>query len=574
MSSVVDEIKSRCNIIDVVGRYVQLKRAGSAYKGLCPFHSEKTPSFTVNENDGYYHCYGCGEHGDAFTFLQKIENIDFTTALSKLAEEYGVNMEDYGYRDDNKKKRIYDMNKKAARFYFENLIKSANPGYDYLLRRQLDPTSIKKFGLGYARNEWNDLLNHMTKLGYEPKEMEAAGLLSVSNGKYFDKFRNRVMFPIINTGGKVIGFGGRDLGDKGPKYLNSPGTAVFFKDNNLFGLNLSRNEIKKADYAIVVEGYMDMVSLYRNGICNVVASMGTALTKHQCMLLKRYAGTVVLSYDSDAAGQAATTRGIELLQKAGMKSRVLRIPDGKDPDDFVKKHGKLAFIELVDKAVPYEEYLISLIRKKHDIVSVEGRTDFLKEVARLLEGFSPIERAVYSKQIAMETKISEAAIEAEMNISTLSNEKSRKAETPDLSYKLSNIGNIKVQEHFIALLALDAEYINRIIPYEQVFEEPVYQRIYMAIKDVYAVDAYADTEKLMDAMEPDDTVYFQNVVNNVIVNENSNTVFEECRKNLERMQKEQDRDSLMHMMETMPDTPENEEQLNQILLQLQKINAK
>ncbi len=574
MSSVVDEIKSRCNIIDVIGRYVQLKRAGSAYKGLCPFHGEKTPSFTVNESDGYYHCYGCGEHGDVFTFLQKIENIDFTTALSKLAEEYGVDMEKYGYRDDNKKKRIFDMNKKAARFYFENLIKSANPGYDYLIRRQLDPASIKKFGLGYARDEWHDLLDHMSAMGYEPKEMEAAGLLSFSNGKYFDKFRNRVIFPIINTGGKVIGFGGRDLGDKGPKYLNSPGTPVFFKDNNVFGLNLARNEIKKADYAIVVEGYMDMVSLYKNGICNVVASMGTALTEHQCMLLKRYTNTVILSYDSDAAGQKAATRGIELLQKAGMKGKVLKIPDGKDPDDYVKKHGKLAFLELVNKAVPYEEYLISLIRIKHDIDNIEGRTDFLKEAAKLLRGFSPVEKAVYSKQIAMETGISEAAVLAEVNISSEFDKNVKKADAPISSHELSNIGNIGVQEHFIALLALDSEYMSRIIPYEQVFEEPVYQRIYMAIKDVYTIDADADSEKLMDAMEPDDTAYFQNIISSVIVNENSDTVFEECRSNLEKIKKEHDREVLMRMLETIPDIPENEDQLNKIFLQLQKINAK
>ena len=299
MSGIAEEIKSRCNIIDVVGRYVKLQRAGNSYKGLCPFHNEKTPSFNVDEDRGFYHCFGCGESGDVISFIQKIENIDFITAISKLAEEFGIDMENYGYRDESKKNRIYEMNREAARFYFKNLTNSANQGYDYIIQRELDVEAVKKFGLGFAHDEWHELLDYMTEKGYTAEELLAAGLVSFSKGKYYDKFRNRVIFPIINTRGKIIGFGGRDLGNKGPKYLNSPESAAFSKQNNLFGLNLSREEISKQDFAIIVEGYMDVVSLYKNGVCNVVASLGTALTENQCKLLKRYTNNIILSYDAD-----------------------------------------------------------------------------------------------------------------------------------------------------------------------------------------------------------------------------------------------------------------------------------
>ena len=526
MSGIAEEIKSRCNIIDVVGRYVKLQRAGNSYKGLCPFHNEKTPSFNVDEDRGFYHCFGCGESGDVISFIQKIENIDFITAISKLAEEFGIDMENYGYRDESKKNRIYEMNREAARFYFKNLTNSANQGYDYIIQRELDVEAVKKFGLGFAHDEWHELLDYMTEKGYTAEELLAAGLVSFSKGKYYDKFRNRVIFPIINTRGKIIGFGGRDLGNKGPKYLNSPESAAFSKQNNLFGLNLSREEISKQDFAIIVEGYMDVVSLYKNGVCNVVASLGTALTENQCKLLKRYTNNIILSYDADNAGQKAAVRGIELLRKSGLKGRVLQIPDGKDPDEYIKKHGKLAFLNLVETAQPYAEYLIDMIRRKYDMNSYEDSIAFLNEVTALLKNFTPVEVEIYIKQIAAETGIFEGAIRNQINNEQLN--VTKKLVIRQEKQTLQNVGNIKVQRTFLSLATNNPEYLKQIIPYEYVFQEPVYFRIYTAVKEVYGKDRYTDIKKLLDTLEPEDSQILQEIIESELVIENSSVVLRDC----------------------------------------------
>ena len=414
-NNIADEIKSRCNIVDIVGRYVELKKAGGSHKGLCPFHNEKTPSFVVSESKQFFYCFGCGASGDVISFLMKIENIDFHTAISKLAEEYGIQMDKFGYRKEGKKNEIYEMNREAAIFFYKNLTEKPNPGYEYMKRRGLNPKTIAKFGIGFAEDDWHGLMNHLLEKKYSEEMMLEAGLLSRSKGRSFDKFRNRVMFPIFNTRGKVIGFGGRTLGTDGPKYLNSPESSVFSKKNNLYGLNLTRQDINSSNCAILVEGYMDLVSLYRNGVTNVAASLGTALTEHQCSLLKRYTENVVLSYDADAAGQKAALRGIELLKAAGISARVLHISDGKDPDEFITKNGRQAFQALVDQALPYADYKISVAREKYDLSTSQGSIGFLKEIRDILSGLSPVEADVYIKKIARETKISESAIRREVN---------------------------------------------------------------------------------------------------------------------------------------------------------------
>ena len=304
IKDIIEEVKSRCDIVSTISQYIELKSSGINYKGLCPFHGEKTPSFYVNESKQIYKCFGCGEGGDVINFVMKMENLDFIDAVKVLAQKYGIeintNMDEESKKKLEKIKKFQDIHTEAARFYFSNLHTKKNSGYAYLRSRGLDNKIIKKFGLGYSLASWNSLMDYLTSKGYSNKDLIECGLLAhkKESNKIYDKFRNRVMFPIFDYRGNVIGFGGRVLDDSLPKYLNSPDTITFNKRYNLYGLNFSRKEIKNKTL-ILVEGYMDLISLYQYGIKNVVATLGTALTKEQGMLIKRYADNVIISYDSD-----------------------------------------------------------------------------------------------------------------------------------------------------------------------------------------------------------------------------------------------------------------------------------
>lgn len=279
-NNTVEEIKSRCNIVDVIGRVVPLKKAGSNYKGLCPFHQEKTPSFIVSETRQRFTCFGCGETGDVIAFVEKYYNLDFRGAVEMLAKEYGIDITE-SFGGGKKKAELYEINRQAARFFFRAMREKANPAYTYMKNRGISEETMNKFGLGYADGQWQSLLDHLTAQGADKHQLMELGLISHSGDRYFDKFRDRVIFPILNTSGKVIGFGGRIIGEGNPKYLNSPETPVFQKKNNLYGLNLTRQEVSKEDRIILVEGYMDVIALYQAGIRNVAASLGTALTENQ-----------------------------------------------------------------------------------------------------------------------------------------------------------------------------------------------------------------------------------------------------------------------------------------------------
>ena len=304
----LEELKSRLNIVDVIGRVVPLRRAGSNFKGVCPFHNEKTPSFVVSEQKQIFTCFGCGASGDAIEFTKRYYNLEFQEAVEKLAAENGLSISLHKGNGDREK--YYEINKEAARFFYRAFTEQQNAGYTYMKNRGMDDAILKKFGIGYADESWDSLYLFFKKKGISEKILLELGLISESKGKYYDKFRNRVMFPIINTSGKVIGFGGRAIGQAEPKYLNSPENKVFQKKNNLYALNITKQDIGKEGYAILVEGYMDAISLYQNGVRNVGASLGTALTDNQARLLNRYTKNVVLSYDADSAGRNAALRGI------------------------------------------------------------------------------------------------------------------------------------------------------------------------------------------------------------------------------------------------------------------------
>ncbi|MCF0140866.1 MAG: DNA primase [Mogibacterium sp.] len=411
----IDELKMTVNIVDVIGREVSLKKAGSTYKGLCPFHSEKTASFNVNEEKQFYKCFGCQASGDVISFVQNYYKIPFMDSVEKLCEEYGISMPEKissGPKIDYDK--FYDINAKAARFYFNNLTSGKNAGYTYFKNRGLKDEIIKKFGLGFAPNSWTSLYDYLKKEGVSDEDMLKLGLVIKGKKGLYDKFRNRVMFPIINTQGKVIGFGGRVLDDSKPKYLNSDESDIFLKKNNLYGLNLSRSAINSDDRIIMVEGYMDVISLYQAGVENVAASLGTALTDNQAKLISRYTKNVVLSYDSDNAGISAAIRGIDVIRKAGGYVKVVRIENAKDPDEFVKKFGKDAFYKLCDDAIYATDFKLQLLKKGISFNSNYDVLNYIRKCVPVLKELGPVEQDLYIKKLADEFNISEHSIAGEL----------------------------------------------------------------------------------------------------------------------------------------------------------------
>lgn len=415
-SGTVEEIKARCDIVEVVGRRVALKRAGSNYKGLCPFHNEKTPSFMVSQEKQIFTCFGCGATGDVIEFVKRSENLSFPEAVEKLAEELGIKLQPRQGKNREKTERLYEISTQCARHFYRNLRKEDNPGLRYMVKRGIDPQTARKFGIGYAPSQWRELTDFMESQGVQPELLEQLGLCAKGNHGYYDKFRGRLIFPIFNARGKVIGFGGRAIEEgASPKYLNSSESPIFQKKHNLYGLNLAKGEIARQNLAILVEGYMDVVSLVKHGVENVVATLGTALTPQQAALLKRYTDRVVLSYDSDSAGQAAAMRGMDILQQAGLEVRIVVIPTGKDPDEYIKANGKEAFIKLTEQAISFMEYKIRGIKKKYDMNTTEGSIRFLEEIARELKKIqSPVKRAAYINQVASLTGIPSSSLTREV----------------------------------------------------------------------------------------------------------------------------------------------------------------
>lgn len=572
--NVTEEIKSRCNIVDVIGQVVPLKRMGSNFKGVCPFHNEKTPSFVVSETKQIFTCFGCGATGDVFEFVKKYYNLDFPTAVEKLAKEYGI---DYINRNknDGKKELYYQINREAATFFYKAFWKSSNQGLTYMLKRGIEPITLKKFGIGYADGEWNSLLNYFKSKKIDIKILKELGLVSESKGKVYDKFRNRVIFPIINTRGKVIGFGGRAIDDSTPKYLNSPESPVFLKKNNLYGLNLSRQDISKENCAILVEGYMDVISLYQSGIKNVGASLGTALTENQAKMLRRYTKNIVLSYDADNAGQAAALRGIDILFKEGCKAKVLHVTDGKDPDEFVKKHGRDAFKNLVNKSLGFVDYKISILRKKYNLNNYDESIDFLKEAAAILKELSPIEADIHIKKLANEIKISENAIRLEINGNNTQEEKLYHHEntTKDEDY-LNEINSsvLLVEKNLIKLMITDYNYFEIISQNKDAFKSDYGKKLFSIVNSLYEDEKDLDIRKLQDALEQDEMAVLSDIIDNVQFSGKEEEVLHECLNKIEVEDLKEKENSLLIRL-SMADEEENQEMikiLTEELMNLQK----
>lgn len=411
---IIQKIKEENDIVDIVSEVVTLKKTGKNYLGRCPFHNEKTPSFTVSSEKQIYKCFGCGEAGNVISFVMKTRNMAFPEAVKLLGEKVGIVVDDAdspgkSSAANEKFKRMYDINIQAARYFYTNLKRFKAP-YEYLKGRGITDETIKKFGIGFALDNWQGIRSYLKQRGFSEEEILELGLTTKNEkGNIYDRFRNRIIFPVFNVSGRVIGFGGRVLDDSKPKYLNSPETPIFHKGTNLYGLNLAIKN-NQARTVIMVEGYMDVISLSQQGVTNVVATLGTALTEGQCKLLKRYIDTVIVSFDSDVAGQNATIRGLEILQKSGFDLKILQIPSGKDPDEFIRSFGREKFLNLVDGALPIIDFKLRMAEKGIDFSKQEMVIKYLKRVVSVLKDLDPLEKAVYIKQVSEKSGIGEEAI--------------------------------------------------------------------------------------------------------------------------------------------------------------------
>lgn len=408
----IEEVKYRNKIEDVISGYVNLKRAGSNYQGLCPFHSEKTPSFTVFPNTETFHCFGCGAGGDVISFVMRAENLEYPSAIEFLAKHVGLSMpEDVdGKSETIKRSRFYEMNREAALFFNKALQSpQASEAREYLQKRGLSAAAVKRFGIGYAPNSFDALRNHMRSLGYRDDELKEAFLCgrSEKTGSYFDYFRGRIMFPIIDNFSNVIAFGGRAIGDGKPKYLNSSDTPVFKKSRNLFALNFARSSC--ADSLILCEGYMDVIAVNMAGFTNTVATLGTALTTEQARIMAKYTKKVILSYDSDDAGVAAAKRAIPILSDAGLEVKLLRMEGAKDPDEFIKKFGATRFKTLLDDSQGKIDYLCDSVMKKYNILIPDEKMKAADELCDVLCGiYSDVEREIYITRISERLSVDSA----------------------------------------------------------------------------------------------------------------------------------------------------------------------
>ncbi len=411
---IIQKIKEENDIVDIVSEVVTLKKTGKNYLGRCPFHNEKTPSFTVSSEKQIYKCFGCGEAGNVISFVMKTRNMAFPEAVKLLGEKVGIVVDDAdspgkSSATNEKFKRMYDINVQAARYFYTNLKRFKAP-YEYLKGRSITDETIKKFGIGFSLDNWQGIRSYLKQRGFSEEEILELGLTTKNEkGNIYDRFRNRIIFPVFNVSGRVIGFGGRVLDDSKPKYLNSPETPIFHKGTNLYGLNLAIKN-NPARTVIMVEGYMDVISLSQQGVTNVVATLGTALTEGQCKLLKRYIDTVIVSFDSDVAGQNATIRGLEILQKSGFDLKILQIPSGKDPDEFIRSYGREKFLNLIDGALPIIDFKLRMAEKGIDFSKQEMVIKYLKRVVSVLKDLDPLEKAVYIKQVSEKSGIGEEAI--------------------------------------------------------------------------------------------------------------------------------------------------------------------
>ena len=559
--------------MDVIGRVVPLKKSGSNYKGVCPFHNEKTPSFVVSETKQIFTCFGCGATGDVLAFVKRYYNLDFRGAVEMLAREYGISLEG-AFRGNKDKEELCEINRQAARFFYRALREGSNPGYTYMKSRGISEEILNKFGIGYADDSWDSLYDHLVSKGFKESKLMELGLISKSKERYFDKFRGRVIFPIMNTSGKVIGFGGRIIGDGEPKYLNSQESSVFQKKYNLYGLNLSGKDVRNEDSIILVEGYMDVVSLYQHGVRNVSASLGTALTENQARLIKRYTKNVILSYDADQAGQNAALRGLDILYAEGCRARVLKVNDGKDPDEFIKKNGKPAFMELVKSALPYGDFKLSMAKSKYDISDEQQRIEFLKDAVDILKGMNPIEADIYIKKLAEKTGISEGAIRFEYSGNNSQEKNARKHEAPGMNEEQEETEIPLLEQDLLKLMLLETRFAK--LPDdmdESIFTSSAGKTIYRRLLELDDNTDYVDIGRIEDGLDEKTMEQFEIIKEKIIPRGREDIIFSECIGRIRKRELKK-REAKIIMQLSMADEEENRNDIIKLTEQLMEIQKK
>ena len=518
--SFLQELAERNDIVDVVGSYVRLtKKSGSNLFGLCPFHSEKTPSFSVSPDKQIYHCFGCGKGGSVISFIMEIENLSFPEAVAFLANRAGMQLPEQA--DDpgaKKRQRLLALNRDAARFFHAQLKTPAGQiARDYLARRQLTAQTVTRFGLGFAPDTWDSLVRAMKALGYSEQELFDGGLVRHGkSGGVYDTFRNRLMFPVIDVRGNVIGFSGRILGDGEPKYMNSPETLVFNKSRNLFALNLAKKS--KSGYIILSEGNIDVVSLHQAGFDSAVASLGTSLTPEQARLLSRYTNEVIIAYDNDGAGIKASQRAIGILEKLDMKVKVLRVTGAKDPDEFIKTKGPDAFRNLLDGSENQIDYRLHAVTSKYDLTVDEQKVEFLKEASDLVARLpGAVERQVYSMRIASMAGVAENVVASEVErlrkrlMNRAARSDARQIAKPSsvvansVSMKYSNPESAAAEEGLIRVLYLEPEIASLVaLPGKEEFSSPELAQIYSSLLEKIRRGGALSIETLSDALSSDE----------------------------------------------------------------------
>ncbi len=583
--NVLDEIRDRADIVDLIGEYVDLKRSGSNYMGLCPFHSEKTPSFSVSPSKSIFKCFGCGVGGDVITFVMKRENLSFPDAVEFLADKYNVRLE--VYKDENKearekRNRLYEINREAGLHFLKNYEASQKVQL-YLKNRMLSDKTIRSYGIGYSKDSWTDLYDHLTKMGYREDELLELNLISKSkNGNYIDRFRDRVMFPIINRNNRIIGFGARAFGDEKPKYLNSRETPIFHKGSNVFNINIISRESTR-ERIILVEGYMDVISLYNSGINYSVASLGTSLTIDQANIIKKMAKDIYICYDSDSAGINATSRAIDIFLQAAVKPKIIELEGGLDPDDFIKKYGIEGFENKIKSAISYIEFKIKKLKENFNLEDSEGLSNFTIDSAKILSSIkNPIERDIFVKDFSRKYNISYTAIEN--YITYLNRNKLKEANREKFKVKKNtNVvksNKARAQEELLSYSLLDNDiykYIKNKIEFfyftnamtRAVFEE--IPRLYEEEMEVRDFLSLLESNRLIDKEFVENILSIINDihVNDKIVDELINTIegnYLRDRKNkiLENIEKLQGEENKNLLLEALKELQEINLKLNEL----------
>lgn len=516
----LDELNARCDIVDIVSRYVSLKKKGSNYFGLCPFHNEKTPSFSVAPDKQMFYCFGCGKGGGPVRFIMDAEGLDFTDAVRFLAKEYHMEVPETGSSPQTRhlRERTLQALTEAARFFYAQLYSPQGvQALEYFQKRRLSRKTMNNFGLGYAPDSFHALLDAMTQKGFTREELEAAGLITRGeNGTYFDKFRNRVMFPIIDIRGDVIAFGGRVMDDSKPKYLNSPETNVFNKRRNLFAMNRAKKT--KSEYFLLAEGYMDVIALHQAGFDSAVASLGTSLTEEQARLLSRHTKTVIVCYDADTAGQSAAQRAIDILKKTGIRVKILKIPGAKDPDEFIKAKGPDAFRKLIEQSDNDVRYRIEAAKDKYDFTEDDQRILFLREAAGIIALLdSEVEQDVYTTSTAKLAGVTPEAFrqevkQAKIRLRTQAKRKMhREVRTPaqaiqpkDRTMHFENVRSARAEEGILSLLFSDTslmEQMRQVLTPDD-FSSPELGKIYGLCSALYTSGRTIAVPALEGRLEP------------------------------------------------------------------------